>query len=261
MRTRVRYPGLRDDVHAFLFQPNQPNGGGVLVQHQHASQFHLGKSEVAGLVGDALHAFGPALMTQGWTVLAPDAPGFEDRRPGRPGTSRQPEDWTHYYNLMAHRLVSGELLLTEAIADLEVAVGVLASCSTVGASNIGFLGHSYGGNLGQWMAALDPRLRFACVSGSTGSYRAKLARQTALEFSLVIPGIVQGFDIEDLIRLARPKPMLVVAGEDDPQAADAQDVVARAGPWAELQLRVVPGGHALDHVRQRIILDWFTLRY
>jgi dienelactone hydrolase len=61
-----------------------PDGAGpfaaVLVHHQHNSEWHLGKSEVAGLAGYPLRACGPALARAGLVVLAPDAVGFEDRR-------------------------------------------------------------------------------------------------------------------------------------------------------------------------------------
>ena len=59
---RVRYGGIEGDVPAFLLVPD---GAGpfpsVLAHHQHNSEWHLGKSEVAGLAGEPLQAFGPAL--------------------------------------------------------------------------------------------------------------------------------------------------------------------------------------------------------
>ncbi len=68
-------------IPAFLLLPE---GDGpfpaVIVHHQHASQRHLGKSEVVGLAGDPLQAFGPALAQRGFVVLAPDSICFEDRR-------------------------------------------------------------------------------------------------------------------------------------------------------------------------------------
>jgi len=48
-------------VPALLLVPEHPCGAGVVALHQHNSQWHLGKSEVAGLAGEPLQAFGPAL--------------------------------------------------------------------------------------------------------------------------------------------------------------------------------------------------------
>ena len=59
---RVSYAGVEEEVPALLLVPN---GAGpfpaVLAHHQHNSEWHLGKSEVAGLAGDPLQAFGPVL--------------------------------------------------------------------------------------------------------------------------------------------------------------------------------------------------------
>jgi len=81
-RVRIEYCGLEDDViPAFLLTPtHRKTIGGVVVYHQHSGEFHLGKSEVAGDVGDPWQAFGPALARRGLVVLAPDAITFEDRR-------------------------------------------------------------------------------------------------------------------------------------------------------------------------------------
>src|SRR5690349_16628051 len=55
------------EIPAFLLIPqSRPPVGGLLIQHQHASEWHWEKSEVAGLVGDPLQAFGPALARRGF---------------------------------------------------------------------------------------------------------------------------------------------------------------------------------------------------
>ncbi|MFS8084847.1 MAG: hypothetical protein ACMG6H_04400, partial [Acidobacteriota bacterium] len=74
-RERIEYRGLEGDlIPAFLFTPKAREAlGGVVVFHQHNAEFHFGKSEVAGDVGDAFQAFGPALARRGIAVLAPDS--------------------------------------------------------------------------------------------------------------------------------------------------------------------------------------------
>src|SRR5262245_9171891 len=76
-----------DAIPAFLLLPR---GKGpfpaVLIHHQHHGQRHLGKSEVCGLVGDPLQAFGPTLVNHGIVILAPDSICFEDRRRNHTGT-------------------------------------------------------------------------------------------------------------------------------------------------------------------------------
>src|SRR5438270_3131548 len=65
----VSYASGEGPVPALLLVPDEPGGGAVVVHHQHNGQWHFGKSEVAGLCGDPLQAFGPALARRGVTVL------------------------------------------------------------------------------------------------------------------------------------------------------------------------------------------------
>jgi len=53
---------------------------GIAVWHQHAGQWHLGKSEPAGLAGNPMHHTGAALAREGYVVLCPDALCFEERQ-------------------------------------------------------------------------------------------------------------------------------------------------------------------------------------
>ena len=52
----------------------------VAIWHQHAGQWHLGKTEPAGLAGNPMHHTGAALAKLGYVVLCPDALCFEERQ-------------------------------------------------------------------------------------------------------------------------------------------------------------------------------------
>lgn len=255
-RKLISYPSRKgEQIDAFLFLPEtKPLNAVVLVLHQHNSKFRIGKSEVAGLAGDPLQAFGPALARAGVTVLAPDAIGFESRR--GPG-----DDWLQYYNHMAHRLARGELLLADVLAD--VSTGISALEQLVDHENIGLLGHSYGGNIALFAAALDERVAFTCVSGAACSYRYKLANAVGLEMALIVPGFAARFDLDDLIRCSAPRTLFLVSADADPYSADAADLVARALPAYQslhaehaLQHLRIAGPHALDTPRFNAIVDW-----
>jgi dienelactone hydrolase len=261
-------------VHAFLFEPNSPvPGAAVVMLHQHNSEWSLGKSEIAGVAGDPLQAFGPILARAGVFVLAPDAVGFESRC-GAPGQGRElapqisrphgtAEGWLQYYNHAMHRLVRGELLITKVLADVAAAITVIQRIS--GAGRVGLAGHSYGGNIALFAAALDPRIGFACSSGAACSFRHKLVHGTGLEMALVIPGFAERFDLDDLIRCTAPRKLFVVSSEDDAYSADATDLVANAAPAfqalgvPENLLHLRSGrGHALDADRFSAIVKWLT---
>jgi dienelactone hydrolase len=262
-----------DVVEAFLFEAERKNSkAGVLVLHQHNSQWTIGKSEVAGLAGDPMQAFGPALARRGVTVLAPDAIGFESRL-GMSGwgtelapTLTRPggfvDGWLQYYNQMAHRLVQGDLLIRKMLSDCMAAISVLESINSEGMP-IGAIGHSLGGGLALFLAALDTRVAFTCSSGAACSFRHKLAHGTGLEMSLIIPGFAKQFDIEDVVRCIAPRKIFVVSSEDDAVSADADDVVQRAkGVFEEMNCSEClehlrgRGGHALDRHRFNAIVDW-----
>jgi len=246
-----------------------PEGDGpfpaVVVFHQHAGERQFGKSEVFGLVGDRLQAFGPALARSGLVVLCPDSIAFEDRRPGGPGTEVRDDDWDQHYNMLAFRLVTGRTLMQKVLHDAMVAVSALLARPDVNADAVGALGHSYGGNTTLFLMAVDERVRFGCASGALGSYRRKLADRTGIEMAEVIPGFAARFDMEHVLAAIAPRPFLVVSGTDDKYAADAEELVALArpafrasgAPAALSELRVA-GGHALDADRFRTIVKWVT---
>ncbi len=275
LRKSVTFTSDGDSVSAFLFEPlRQRRAGAVVALHQHNSQWQVGKSEVAGLAGDPFQAFGPTLARAGVTVLAPDAVGFESRRgavdqrtapqlapPLNPDRGATAGDWLQYYNHAMHRLARGELLIRKVLTDVESAVSALQSLTH--STQVGVIGHSYGGNVALFAAGLDARIAFAVSSGAACSYRYKLRHGVGLELALVIPGFSACFDLDDLMRCVAPRNLFVVSSEGDPYAADADDLVTRAEPAFQLvgaadhlrHLRTT-GPHALDAERFDAIVDW-----
>jgi dienelactone hydrolase len=254
-----------DDIPAFLFVPDGSGPfPGVVVHHQHNGERHLGKSEVAGLAGDPLQAFGPVLASQGFVVLAPDSICFEDRRRNLKGTIADDEgDFVQHYDEMCYRLLKGDLLMRKVLSDAAAGVSLLASHPLVDAIRIGVLGHSYGGNTALFEAALDERLAFAVSSGAVCSYRDKMEHGTGIEMAEVIPGFVERFDIDDVLACVAPRPMLVASADADKYSRDADVMVARAtAAWGQggsspaLEHARFSGKHPLTPERFERIVDW-----
>ncbi|MGI9625931.1 MAG: dienelactone hydrolase family protein [Longimicrobiales bacterium] len=260
-RTLVEYEGLEGDpIRAYLFQPSTaPPVGGVVAFHQHAGEFHLGKSEVAGLEGDALQAFGPVLASRGVVVLAPDAISFEDRRAREEGTEPTEGDWLQHYNAMAYRLVSGDVLMRKCLDDAQRALSVLEATDQLAGSRLGVMGHSYGGTTALYHAAVDARCSFACVSGSACSFEARTQAGTGINMFELVPGLTNHLDTHDLMRAIAPRDLLVVSATRDPYSADADRVVERSGVEDVTQVRV-EGDHALDQHRFDAIVNWVVDR-
>ena len=265
---RISYTGEEGDpIPAFLWLPDRTGPcAAVLVHHQHNSQRHLGKSEVAGLVGDPLQAFGPALARRGIAVLAPDSICFEDRRRNRSGA--EPDgvaDVDQHYNEMCYRLVRGDTLMRKVLDDSARGISLLCEHPLIDSERIGIMGHSYGGNTVLFHAALDERIRFACSSGAACTYRHKLAHQYGIEMAEVIPGFAARFDIQDLVMCMAPKRVLVVSASDDAASEDADVIVSAARPaWAalgaaeRLEHTRYQGTHAITQERFDAIVDWLA---
>lgn len=260
-REMIEYRGLEDDrISAFLLMPgDREPSGGVVVYHQHNGEWHLGKSEVAGVAGDVLQAFGPALARRGVAVLAPDAITFEDRRASATGTEPDSADWTQHYNAMAYRLLDGDLLMRKCLDDAQRALGVLLEATTVDAQKVGVAGHSYGGLTALYHAALDARCRFACISGAVCSFETRRREGTGINMFEVVPGLARQCDTHDLLRAITPRPALIVSGTEDKYSRDADQVVARAGGDSIFELRV-SAGHAIDRARFDAIVEWIVGR-
>lgn len=260
-RERIEYEGLEGDtIPAFLFTPtNRPTLGGVVVFHQHNGEFHFGKSEVAGDVGDQYQAFGPALAQRGVAVLAPDAITFEDRRGAVQGVEPEFRDWVRHYNAMAYRLLDGDTLMRKCLDDAQRALTVLLQATQVDASRIGVAGHSYGGYTSLYHAAVDARCRFACISGAVCTFATRRREDTGFTLFETVPGLAREIDTHDLLAAIGPRPTFVVSGTEDKYSRDADDVVAKVGGDFITELRVTRG-HALDQERFDAIVAWLVER-
>lgn len=94
-----------------------------------------------------------------------------------------------------------------------------------------------------------------------------MATATGLEFAHVIPGILNVGDVDDLVALVAPRPLLLVSATEDRYSADAPDFervaapawAARGAPGALEQTRH-DGGHPVTAERFEQIVAWVTAR-
>jgi len=267
-RLRISYTGDEGDpIPAFLLLPTgDPPFPAVLVHHQHNGQRYLGKSEVCGLLGDPLQAFGPALVRRGIAVLAPDSICFEDRRRNRTGTEPdEATDVAQHYDQLCYRLVRGDTLMRKVLDDSARGISILRAHPLIDPARIGIMGHSYGGNTVLFHAALDTRIAFACASGAACSYDYKMAHQYGIEMAEVIPGFAARFDIADLVRCMAPRRALIVSATNDAASQDADMIVTAAQTaWETLDAAQFlehtryQGDHALTQERFDTIVRWLV---
>ena len=273
-RERVSYnvePGER--VPAYLFVPRDARPGerraGVFAHHQHAGQFHLGKSEVAGLAGNPEQAYALELARRGYIVLAPDAICFEERGPynGSLDTPQEPAAGRDFERFeFTRRVLYGSCLQTKMVWDMQRGLDYLESRPDVDPARLGCIGHSLGGQQALFLAALDERVRVAVSSCGFASMRAVLRDGINHNFGAYVPGWLEHGDVGDLLGEVAPRAFLALNGAADrifpvdglhDAYAVARPAYAAAGHGGRLALEVYPGGHGFtDEMRSRAYA-WF----
>ena len=76
-------------------------------------------------------------------------------------------------------------------------------------------GHSSGGTLAQFAAALDVRIKGTLASGSVGPIRETIGSRGAGSGDGIIPGFLNWFDTEDLLALIAPRIFVGLSGDKD----------------------------------------------
>ncbi len=203
-----------DRVPALLLVPDgvsaQQPAAAVCVWHQHAGQWHLGKSEPAGLAGNAMHHTGAALAREGYVVLCPDALGFEEREQGYKLKGRDLERF-----LFLKYVVDGKCMAWKNILDMRRAVDYLVSRPEVQAENIGCYGHSMGSTHTWLVGPWEPRLKALVGNCCLPTYAGIHEKELLHCFPNFIPGIFQYGDTPDIAALIAPRPLHLNFGEHD----------------------------------------------
>jgi dienelactone hydrolase len=241
----------------------------VIALHPHGRQFELGKSLVAGLVGDGARAYGLAAARAGFAVLAPDLIGFEDHRPPLPARkANYALDGERYERLVAmEALVQGQTLQGWMLADLSACADALEREPRADASHLALLGQSYGGQEVLFGMLVDPRFKAGVVSCGFSLVRLLVERQISHNLALYVPGLLPDLDLDTLLPALAPRPLTVLAGRHDPifpvDGVEAVEAAARHA-WAEagapdaLRFRYLDAGHDLPPDALEEALAWLA---
>lgn len=207
--------GAIEAIPALLLVPDGVDAGhpapAVAVWHQHNGEWHLGKSEPAGLAGDPSQHVGVALVNEGYVVLCPDAQCFEERQD--PDGRQKDGDYERFEFL--RYLVHGKCMAWKNILDMRRAVDFLVSRPEVRAERIGCLGHSMGSTHTWIVGPFEPRLKALVGNCCLPTYSAIHARGLLHCFPNFVPGWLRYGDIPEIAALTAPRPLLLNLGEDD----------------------------------------------
>ncbi|MBT4865491.1 MAG: hypothetical protein HON53_10270, partial [Planctomycetaceae bacterium] len=153
-----------DPIPAMLLVPDDVTAKkpapAIAIWHQHAGQWHLGKSEPAGLAGNPMHHTGAALAREGYVVLCPDALCFEERQD--PTKKLKGGNYERFEFL--RYVVAGKCMAWKNILDMKRAVDFLVSRPEVAKERIGCYGHSMGSTHTWLIGPWEERLK--CLVGN-----------------------------------------------------------------------------------------------
>jgi dienelactone hydrolase len=255
-----------DPVPALLLVPDGATATSpapaVAVWHQHNGEWHLGKSEPAGLAGNPMHHTGVALAREGYVVLCPDALCFEERQ-----EPRLKNDQFERFEFLRY-VVAGKSMAWKNILDMRRAVDYLRARPEVCPDRIGCYGHSMGSTHTWLVGPWEPRLKClvgnCCLPTYAGIHRHRLLHC----FPNFIPGLFALGDTPDIAALIAPRPLHLNFGEQD-EGSPIEEVragvqrIARAyaqqGQPENFSFFIEPAtGHVLSDRMWHHVRQWFA---
>jgi dienelactone hydrolase len=254
-----------DRVPAMLLVPDGATADrpapGICVWHQHNGQWHLGKSEPAGLAGNPMHHTGVALAREGYVVLCPDALCFEDRQHDQlKGGNFERFEFLRY-------VVSGKCMAWKNILDMRRTVDYLCSRPEVHSDRLGCYGHSMGSTHTWLVGPWEPRLKCLVGNCCLPTYAAIHRTHILHCFPNFIPGLFEFGDTPDLAGLIAPRALHLNFGERDggspmEEVRAGVQTIARAyrdaGTPDRFSYYIEPDtGHVLSDEMWRRTRDWF----
>lgn len=264
--TYATEPG--DHVPAMLLIPDGVNANhtapAVAIWHQHAGQYHLGKSEPAGLDGNEMHHTGVALVKEGYVVLCPDALAFEERQDptGKlKGSSYERFAFLHY-------VVNGKCMAWKNILDMRRAIDFLCERPEIQSANIGCYGHSMGSTHTWLVGPHEPRLVALVGNCCLPTYKAIHEDHLLHCFPNFVPGWLQYGDTPEMAALIAPRALHLNLGEldsgspiDEARAGVSRiaDAYRKEGAASQFSSYIEAGArHVLSAEMWNRTRDWFA---
>ena len=195
--------------------------------------------------GDRDFALG--CMRRGVAALCIEQRAFGERRE----QAQQKVAQHGCHDAVVQALMLGKTLLGERVFDVDRGIDCLASRQDVDMARLGVMGNSGGGTATIYASALLPRVRLAVPSCAFCTYRDGLMAIVHC-MCAYIPRILQYAEMADVQGLFAPKPVIVVAGDQDPISpvaavrrayADLRRIYRSAGAEDRCHLVVARGPH------------------
>lgn len=239
------------DVPAYLCLPaeGEPPYPLMICMQGHSTGMHLSinvaqDDEITPIQAPGDRDFGIGCMQRGFAALCIEQRSFGER--GERVQEHRSKDTCH--DAAMHALMLGRTLAGERVYDIERSIDYLETRPEIDPKRIGVLGQSGGGTITLYSSALVPRLAFAMPSCSFCTFRDSIMSIYHCSDNY-IPGMFGVCDMQHILGLFAPRPLVIVAGLTDPifpidaaraAFAELQQIYAAAG--APDQCRLVVGG-------------------
>ncbi|WP_281173069.1 alpha/beta hydrolase family protein [Alicyclobacillus herbarius] len=193
-----------------------------------------------------------AALREGYAVIVPDVRAFgemsraEDRKAGHPNSCEE---------LQRRSLMMGCTLIGERVYDVMRLIDYAHTRSEIDSHRIIVNGHSGGGAVTLFAAALDTRITAAIPTSYLCTFKESILSIRHCVCNL-IPGILQLGEMQDVAALCAPRPILFIHGKEDPifpvsatkQAfAEIRGLYRQLGAEACCELYVGEFGHIIHH--------------
>lgn len=237
-----------------------------------------GAASVAGVTGvpavdDAVRKFnydyGLRLARMGYVTVCPDSRGWGSRRDWK----GQGDDENSYLRgtCLNQARMAEPLGLTVAglnVWDNMRLIDYLETRGDIAMDDLGCFGFSGGGYMTLYLAALDPRVRKAFVSGYLYGVDDSLLHLNGNCSCNYTPGLWRLLDMGDIASLIAPRPLLVQSCEKDhlngarglanvdEQLVIVRDAYGLVGHADDLLHEVCPGGHHLGVAYLAEDIEW-----
>ena len=237
-----------------------------------------GAASVAGVTGvpavdDAVRKFnydyGLRLARMGYVTVCPDARGWGYRRDWK-GQGDDESSFLRGTCLNQARMAEPLGLTVAGLNawDNMRLIDYLEARGDIAMDDLGCFGFSGGGYMTLYLAALDPRVRKAFVSGYLYGVDDSLLHLNGNCSCNYVPGLWRLLDMGDIASLIAPRPLLVQSCEGDhlngarglANVDEQLDIVCGAyelvGHAGDLSHEVCPGGHHLGVAHLAEDIEW-----
>ncbi|WP_415382178.1 alpha/beta hydrolase family protein [Halosimplex sp. TS25] len=239
----------------YLLLPDDPDPPypTVLVAHGHgdgAKEVAVGRAETdeqRRQIEEDERDIAVQAVERGYAAIAPDMRGM--------GELTNPADeemgYRTCHTMQLHAQLFGRSLVGDRVWDVTRLIDFVEERGDLDAGRIGLTGHSGGGAVTLFAAAVDERIDIAAPSSYFCTFEDSIASIDHCECNY-LPGVIGLGEQWDVAGLIAPRPFVAVAGRDDNifpiegvfRAFDhLSEIYEAAGALDRCELVVGPGGH------------------